>query len=113
MPIISRPMLRRFRSPPLNVLLLRAAHYCVAAFAETELDQLCLQTPGAIAPRQVRRANRRRKLQVLADGEMLVESVLLRHVTDVVLEHVEVRIKRLSVEENLAAGGLELAGQHL
>ena len=92
---------------------LRAAHHCVPAFAEAELDQLCLQTPGAIASRQVRGANRRRKLEVLADGEMFVERVLLRHVTDVVLENVKVRKKRLSVEDNFAAGGPELSGQHL
>ena len=92
---------------------LRAAHHCVPAFAEAELDQLCLQTPGAIASRQVRRADLRRKLQILADGEMLVEGVLLRHVTDIVLENVEVRKKGLSVEDNFAAAGPELPGQHL
>ena len=92
---------------------LRAAHHCVPAFAEAELDQLCLQTPGTIALREVRGSDRRRKQEVLADGEMLVESVLLRHVTDVVLENVEVRKKRLSVEDNFAAGGPQLPGQHL
>ncbi len=74
-------------------LLLRAADDCVAAFAEAELDQLCLQAPGAIAPREVRGANRGGKLQVLPDGQMFVERVVLRNVTDVALERVEVRDK--------------------
>src|SRR6266699_5398704 len=43
---------------------------------------------------------------------MFVERVLLRHVTDVVLECVEVRVKRLSVENDLAAGRLKLSGKH-
>ena len=93
--------------------LLRAADHCVASFAQAELDQFCLQTPGAIAPRQVRRANRRRKLQIFADGQMFVERVLLRHVTDVALQRVEIWIKRLAIEQDLAAGGLKLPGQHL
>src|SRR4029077_9129171 len=56
--------------------------------------------------------NRRRKLQVLADCEMFVERVLLRHVTDVALECVEARVERLSIENDLAAGALKLSGQH-
>src|SRR4029077_14361067 len=60
----------------------------------------------------MRRANRRRKQQVFADGEMLVERVLLRHITDIVFQRVEILIEQLSVEEDLAAGGLKLAGQH-
>src|ERR1700720_4081800 len=43
---------------------------------------------------------------------MFVERVLLRHIADVVLECVEVRIKRLSVEDDLAAGRLKLPGKH-
>src|SRR5437588_3942955 len=43
---------------------------------------------------------------------MFVERVLLWHVTDVALESVKVRIKRLSVENDLASSGLKLAGQH-
>src|SRR6267378_339427 len=60
----------------------------------------------------MRRANRRRKQQVFADGEMFVERVLLRHITDKVFQSVEILIERLSVEEDLAAGRLKLAGQH-
>src|SRR5260370_30817933 len=43
---------------------------------------------------------------------MFVERVLLRHVTDVVLECVEARVERLSIEDDLAAGRLKLSGQH-
>src|SRR5437899_526379 len=43
---------------------------------------------------------------------MFVECVLLRHITDIVFQSVEILIERLSVEEDLAAGGLKLAGQH-
>jgi hypothetical protein len=60
----------------------------------------------------VRRANRRRELEVLADREMLVKRVLLRHVTDVVLERIEIPIKRLPVQNDLARGGLKLSGQY-
>ena len=105
-------MLRRFRLAAAQRFLLRAADNGVAPFAQSELDQFCLQTPGAIAPRQVRRANRRGKQQVFADGEMFVERVLLRHVTDVVFQGVEILIERLPVEKDLAAGGLKLACQH-
>src|SRR4029077_9537028 len=60
----------------------------------------------------MRRANRCRKQQVFADGEMFVERVLLGHITDIVFQSVEILIERLSVEEDLAAGGLKLPGQH-
>ena len=61
----------------------------------------------------MRRANRGGELQILADGEVLIERVLLRNVTDVALELIEIRIKRLAVEQDLAAGRLQLPGQHL
>src|SRR5258708_17130275 len=54
----------------------------------------------------------RRELQILTNGEMLVESVLLRHVADVLLQNVEVSVKGLSVEQDFAPGRLELAGKH-
>ena len=60
----------------------------------------------------MRRANGRGKQQVFADGEMFVERVLLRNVTDVVFQRVEILIERLPVEKDLSAGGLELASQH-
>ena len=43
---------------------------------------------------------------------MFVERVLLRHVTDVMLQGVEILIKRLAVKQDVTAGGLKLAGQH-
>src|SRR4029079_13733107 len=56
--------------------------------------------------------DRRRELQILTDGEVLVERVLLRHVTDVLLQNVEVSVEGLSVEQDFAARRLELAGKH-
>src|SRR5262245_15632266 len=57
-------------------------------------------------------ADRCRELQIFTNGEVLVERVLLRHVADVLLQNVEVPVERLSVKQNFAAGGLELAGKH-
>ena len=45
----------------------RAADNAVAAFVQTELDQFAFQPPRPIAPGKMRRANRGRKLKVLAD----------------------------------------------
>src|SRR6478672_5525298 len=60
----------------------------------------------------MRCTDRRRELQILTNGEVLVERVLLRHVTDVLLQNVEVSVQRLSVEQDFAARRLELAGKH-
>src|SRR5262245_32834822 len=60
----------------------------------------------------MRGANRRRKQQIFADGEMFIERVLLRHVAHVVLQGLQILIERLSVEQDLPAAGLQLAGQH-
>src|SRR5215467_4362208 len=60
----------------------------------------------------MRGANRSGELQILADGQMLIERVLLRDITDVALELVQIGIKRLIIEQDLAAGRLKLAGQH-
>src|SRR5882757_4504003 len=60
----------------------------------------------------MRCTDRRRELQILTNGEVLVESVLLRHVADVLLQNVEVSVKGLSVEQDFAARRLELAGKH-
>src|SRR5881394_1546141 len=57
-------------------------------------------------------ANRRRKQQIFADGEMFVERILLRHITDVVLQGVEIFIERLPIEDHFPARRLQLAGQH-
>src|SRR5262245_11511708 len=60
----------------------------------------------------MRRTDRCRELQILTDGEVLVERILLRHVTDVLLQDIELSVKRLPVEQDFAAGRLELAGKH-
>src|SRR6266481_4944305 len=60
----------------------------------------------------MRRANRRRKQQVLADCKMFVEGVLLGHITDVLLQDVEILIERLSVEDDISARRLQLTGKH-
>ena len=104
--------IKAFALAAAQCLLVRAAHDGVPAFAQTELDQFGVQPPRAIPAREVRRTNRRCKLKVFADREMFVERVLLWHVTDVALESVEVRIERLSVEDDLAASWLKLPGQH-
>src|SRR4029077_3210190 len=54
----------------------------------------------------------RRELQILTNGEVLVERVLLRHVADVLLQHVEVSEEGLPVEQDFAARRLELSGKH-
>src|SRR5437762_10670560 len=59
----------------------------------------------------MRRANRGRELQIFADGQVLIESVFLRDVTDVALELIEIRIKGLIIKEDLATVGLQLSGQ--
>ena len=51
----------------------------------------------------MRRANRGRELQIFADGQVFIERVLLRNVTDVTLELIEIRIKLLVIEQDLTA----------
>src|SRR5437660_9690245 len=60
----------------------------------------------------MRRANRGRELQILADGQVFIECVLLRDVTDVTLELIEIRIKLLVIEQELTVSRLQLSGQH-
>src|SRR5947207_13184045 len=60
----------------------------------------------------MRCTDRRRKRQILTNGEVLVERVLLRHVADVLLQNVEASVEGLSVEQDFAARRLELAGKH-
>src|SRR5438552_15531765 len=43
---------------------------------------------------------------------MFVEGVLLGHITDVMLQDVEILIERLPVEDNISAGWLELTGEY-
>ena len=66
----------------------------------------------AVAPGEMRRANRGCEMQVLADRQLLVECVLLRDVTDVALERVEVFVKRLAVQQDFAATRLKLSAEH-
>src|SRR5450631_4844329 len=61
----------------------------------------------------MRRANRRGELQVLSNRKMLVESILLRDVTDVALEQIEVFVERPIVQEDLSLRRLKLAAQDL
>ena len=104
-------MLSRLRSPPLSVFLTAASHYRVAPFAQTELDQFSFQATRPVASRQMGRANRGCELQIFADGQVFIERVLLRNVTDVTLELIEIRIKLLVIEQDLTAGRLQLSGQ--
>src|SRR6266487_4405490 len=60
----------------------------------------------------MRCTDRRRKRQILTNGEVLVERVLLWHVADVLFQNVEVSVEGLSVEQDFAARRLELAGKH-
>src|SRR5262249_32332385 len=43
---------------------------------------------------------------------MLVERVLLRHVTKVLLQNIEISVERLSIEQDFTAAWLELPGEH-
>src|SRR4030095_3381897 len=60
----------------------------------------------------MRRTDRRGKRQILTNGEVLVEGVLLRHIADVLFQNVEVSVEGLSVAQDFAARRLELAGKH-
>src|SRR5262245_54186993 len=56
-------------------------------------------------------ADRCCELQILTDGKVLVERVLLRHVADVLFQDIEVPVEGLSVEQDFAARRLQLAGK--
>ena len=99
-------MLSRFRSPPAERLLDCGSHHRVASLAQPELDQFSFQPATSIASRQMRGANRRRELQIFADSQMLIEGIVLRNVTEIALQLIEIGIKRLAIEQNLTAGGL-------
>ena len=60
----------------------------------------------------MRRANRGRELQILADGQVLIERVFLRNVADVFFEIVQVWIERATIQKNLPARWLKLSGQN-
>src|SRR6202011_100369 len=59
-----------------------------------------------------RRTNGGCELQVLTNRQVLVKRVLLRDVTDVTLQTIEIRVKRLAVQKNLPAGRLQLSRQN-
>src|SRR3954468_10452948 len=59
----------------------------------------------------MRRADGRSEFEVLANGQMLVERVFLRDVTDVAFELVEILVERPVVQENLALRRLKLAAE--
>ena len=86
-------MLSRFRSPPLSVFLTGLP----TMLSRRSLKPSSISLPSSRRVRsrrdKMRRANRGGELQVLADGEMLIERVLLRDVTDVALELVEISDK--------------------
>src|SRR4051812_1747244 len=59
------------------------------------------------------RANGRGEAQVLGNRQVLIKRVVLRNVSDVALELVQVLVKRLSVKENVAVRRLQLPRDHL
>ena len=91
----------------------RAADDAVAPFVQSKLDQFALQPARPIARGKVRGAHRGGKLQILADGQIFVERILLRDVTDVAFEVVEVFVERVIVQQNLSASRLNLAAENL
>src|SRR6476646_10753322 len=60
----------------------------------------------------MRRTNRCREQQVFADGQVFVEGILLGHITDVLLQRVDILVYRLPVEKDIPASRLELTGKH-
>src|SRR5450755_356806 len=60
----------------------------------------------------MRRTNCGRELQILADGQVLIERILLRDVTNVALEVVEVVVERLITEKDFAVARLQLTAEN-
>src|SRR4029079_10950758 len=86
----------------------RAADDRIAPFTQSEFDQLSFDSSGAIATRKVRRTDGGGKLEILFDGEMIIEGVVLRNIGDEMLERLEMRVKRLAVEQDFSLGWLKL-----
>ena len=86
-------MLSRLRSPPLSVFLTAVP----TTASRRSLKPSSTNFPSRRRDRSRRdkcgRANRGRELQIFADGQMFIERVLLRNVTDVALQLIEIRIK--------------------
>ena len=59
----------------------------------------------------MRRAKGRGEVQIFLDGEVLIERVVLRNVSDVFAQGVAIGVKRAAVEEDVSLGGLKLPGQ--
>src|SRR4051794_28930071 len=60
----------------------------------------------------MRRTDRGREIQVLANSKVLIEGILLRDITDVALQFVEILIERLPIEENVPSTRLQLPRDH-
>src|SRR4051794_1508666 len=58
------------------------------------------------------RADGRGELEVFPNGQVLVEGVFLRDVTDVTLQQIQIFVERAVVKEDLPLGRLELAAEH-
>ena len=106
--------MRRLRSPPLRFLSSGGAGEAVAALAQAEFDEFRVDAALAFARRrEVRAADGGGEVDVLLDGEEGVEGVLVGDVGDVGGQDVvEVLVEREAVEEDRAAHGLQVAGEH-
>src|SRR4051794_37132474 len=54
-----------------------------------------------------------REFQVFANRQVLVESILLGHITDVAFEVVEIVVERALIQQNMAAARLQLPTENL
>ena len=98
-------MFSRLRSPPESVFFSAAPTTMFAAFAEAEFGELAVDAARAVAPGEVRRADRRGEVHVLLDGEVIVEGVVLRDVGDEFAQRFVIRVERLAVEQDISLGG--------
>src|SRR3954470_6019006 len=60
----------------------------------------------------MRRTDRGRGIQGLANRKVLIEGILRRNITDVALQFVEILIERLPIEENVPSTRLQLPRDH-
>ena len=92
-------------------LAVRSPDDLAAALVEPQLGQLAVDAALAFAAGEVGGADRGREAQVLLDGELFVEGVVLRDVGDVLEEGVEIPVEGALVELDLPGDRGELAGQ--
>ena len=85
------------------------AHDRVPPFAQPEFHQFALDPAGSFPAGEVRGPNRCGKKQVLLDGELLIKGIVLRDVRNEAFERVHVLVERLTVEQDLPGGRLELS----